>query len=144
MKKQILSIAAALALSLIAAGQCSAQQDAMSVNVPFAFQAGDKVMPAGEYRVGRVSLVLQAVQRIAQSDGDASIMVMTTPVVRTGKAVSPRLVFHRYGSSYFLTEIWTGETQGRQLSKSHGEKELAATIGTEEVAVLAHASSDKL
>jgi hypothetical protein len=143
MKKQMLSIAAALALTLIAAGQCSAQQSAMKVNVPFAFTVGDKAMPAGEYRVAELSRV-QTVQVIAQSDGDASIMVMTHPVVRASKAPTPRLTFHRYGNRYFLTEIWVGDTQGLQLVKSHGENELAAMLGSQEVAVLAYQSSNKL
>jgi hypothetical protein len=144
MKIQMFNIAAALALTLIAAGQCSAQQGILRVNVPFAFTVSDKAMPAGEYRVAELSRVQLTVQVIAQSDGDASIMVMTNAVVRAGKAPTPRLTFHRYGNRYFLTEIWTGDTQGRQLVKSHGENELAATVAMQEVAVLASPSSNKL
>jgi hypothetical protein len=143
MKKQMLTIAATLALTLIAAGQCGAQQSALKVNVPFAFTVGDKAMPAGEYRVADLSRA-QSVQTIQQSDGRASIMVMTNAVVREGDAPSPRLTFHRYGNRYFLVQIWTGGTQGRQLVKSHGERELATTLSMHEVAVLASPSSDKL
>lgn len=143
MKKQMLSVVAALALSLIAAGQCGAQQSAMKVKVPFAFAVGDKIMPPGEYYVGRISPV-QTVQLIAQSNGDASTMVMTNPVTRTGKAPTPRLIFHQYGNSYFLSEIWTGNERGQRLNKPHNEKELATRIGSVEVAVLAQAASDKL
>jgi hypothetical protein len=144
MKNQMFTIAAALALTLIGAGRCGAQQGALRVNVPFAFTVGDKAMPAGEYRVAELSWAQQTVQVIAQSDGDASIMVMTNAVVRAGKAPTPRLTFHRYGNRYFLTEIWIGDTQGRQLVKSRAENELATTLGTQEVAVLASPSSNKL
>lgn len=143
MKKQMLSIAAALALTLIAAGHCGAQQSALSVNVPFAFTVGDKAMPAGEYRVAELSRA-QSVQTIQQSDGNASIMVMTHAVVRDGVAPTPRLTFHRYGNRCFLVQIWTGGTQGRELGKSHVENELAATLSMHEVAVLASPSSNKL
>jgi hypothetical protein len=143
MKKQMLSIAAALALTLIAAGHCGAQQNPIRVKVPFAFSVGDKAMPAGEYRVAELARA-QSVQMIAQSDGQATIMVMTNGVMREGDAPSPRLTFHRYGNRYFLVQIWTGDTQGRQLVKSHGERELATTLSMHEVAVLASPSSDKL
>jgi hypothetical protein len=143
MKKQMLSIAAALALSLIAAGHCGAQQNPIRVKVPFAFSVGDKAMPAGEYRVAELARA-QSVQMIAQSDGQATIMVMTNGVMREGDAPSPRLTFHRYGNRYFLVQIWTGGPQGRELIKSHGEHELAATLSMHEVAVLASPSSNKL
>ncbi|HXN98159.1 MAG TPA: hypothetical protein VN881_03750 [Candidatus Acidoferrales bacterium] len=144
MKTQMFNVAAALALTLIAAGQCGAQQGSLRVNVPFAFTVGDKAMPAGEYRVAELSRVQQTVQVIAQSDGDASIMVMTNAVVRPGKVPTPRLTFHHYGNRYFLAEIWTGDARGRQLVKPHGENELATTLSMQEVAVLASSSSNKL
>jgi len=114
------------------------------VNVPFAFQAGDKMMPAGEYRIRRAISADETIQLIGQSDGVASAVVTTLPLERNGKAVSPRLVFRRYGNDYFLTEIWNGGTQGRHLYQSSREKELAYTLRSEQVALLAHASSDQL
>jgi hypothetical protein len=143
MRKQIISVAAVLFLSIIAAGQCRAQQTPIVVNVPFAFQAGDKMLPAGEYRIRRVLAADETIQLVRQSDGDASTMVTTLPVERRD-APSPRMIFLRYGNEYFLAQIWTGETQGRQLYKSHTEKELATTKGSEEVALLAPVPSDKL
>lgn len=143
MKKQMLTIAAALALTLVVGGQCGAQQSPIKVNVPFAFTVGDKAMPAGEYRVADLSRA-QSVQVIAQSDGDASIMVMTNAVENAGKEPTPRLTFRRYGNRYFLTGIWTGDTQGRQLVKSRGENELASKLSMQEVAVLAAPLSNRL
>ena len=144
MKKQILSVAAAFLLSTIAAARCGAQQNALEVNVPFAFEVGNKMLPAGEYRIGRVSSGDETVQLIRQSDGDAFIIVTTLAVERTGKPLSASLVLNRYGNDYFLAEIWTGNTQGRQLYKSAREKELASTMKKDEVALLARAPSVKL
>ena len=142
MKRQILSVAAALGLSIIAAGQCRAQ-DAVVVKVPFAFQAGDKLMPAGEYRIQPASFSSEAVQVVGKSDGKSTSVVITMPVERNGKAVSPRLVFHRYGNEYFLTEIWKGDAQGRHLYQTSREREFASTLGSREVTLLASAFSDK-
>jgi len=145
MRKQILSITTAFLLTLIAVAQCGAQQNAMTVNIPFAFEVGNKLLPAGEYQVRRVSSGDETVQLIRQSDGEASTIVLTMAVERTGKAPSPSLVFNRYGNDYFLREIWTGNTQGRLLHKSAREKELAKTTGGVgvEVALLARALSAK-
>lgn len=143
MKRQILSVAAALGLSIIAAGQCHAQQPVV-VKVPFAFQAGDKIMPAGQYRIQPASLSSDAVQVVGKSDGKSTAVVITLPVERDGKAVSPRLVFHRYGNEYFLTEIWNGDAQGRHLYQTSREKEFATTLGSREVTLLASAPSGKL
>jgi hypothetical protein len=54
--------------------------------------------------------------------------------VKDGES-TPELVFHKYGNSYFLSEIWTGLGQGRQLPKSEREKELARETRGSEVAV---------
>ena len=51
MKKQALAVAVALLLSAIASGVCYAQQPTLAVHIPFAFQVGDKTLPAGEYRI---------------------------------------------------------------------------------------------
>ena len=48
----------------------------------------------------------------------------------------PELIFHRYGRSYFLAQIWNGEGKGQQLYKSESEKEMARTGARLEVAVL--------
>ena len=77
MRKQIISVAAALLLSIVVAGQCGAQQvGAIDVDIPFAFQAGARTMPAGEYRIQRLSAEMErdpanpAARRKKLDDGD--------------------------------------------------------------------------
>jgi hypothetical protein len=124
MKKQI-AVAVALLAAAIAAGQCYAEQYlSLKGNIPCAFQVGNKTMPAGEYSIQRVSDGDGRIQLIRRTDSSASAMAPTLPVdAKDGKS-EPVLVFHKYGNSYFLSEIWTGESQGRQLFKSEREKEL--------------------
>ena len=52
MKKQILAVAAALVFTALAPAQSHAQQ-VTQAKVPFAFQAGNTMMPAGEYQIQR-------------------------------------------------------------------------------------------
>ena len=45
---------------------------------------------------------------------------------RSTPAVNPELVFHRYGDTYFLSQIWESEeTLGSQIPISRSEKSLA-------------------
>ena len=47
------------------------------------------------------------------------------PIYTDAASVDTRLVFHRYGELYFLSEVWTlGDSSGRQLLKSRQEHAL--------------------
>ena len=142
MRKQIISVAAAFVLSIVAAAQCGAQSvGVIQVNIPFDFQAGKRTLPAGEYRIERLSAEMEGIQLIRQSDGKAATLVTTLPSESKDGTAPARLVFYRYGSEYFLSEIWTDGTHGRRLHKSAREKEMASTLRSTEVAVLAHLPS---
>jgi hypothetical protein len=134
MKKQI-AITVALLAAAIAAGQCYAQQTSLKGDIPFAFQVGNTTMPAGEYVIQRGLVDDGSLQLIRRTDSSASAIAPTIPVDAKGGESEPVLVFHKYGNSYFLSEIWTGEAQGRQLFKSEREKELARESRGSEVAV---------
>ncbi|MFY9530761.1 MAG: hypothetical protein WAR24_17810, partial [Candidatus Acidiferrales bacterium] len=71
MKKQALAVAVALLLSAIASGVCYAQQPTLAVHMPFAFQVGDKTLPAGEYRIEFVPTADGYFQEIRRTDGEA-------------------------------------------------------------------------
>jgi hypothetical protein len=67
---------------------------------------------------------------------------MVVPQCSIEKMSAPslgKLVFHRYGNAYFLSEVWpTGSTLGKQLRKSKAELEIAkAGAPTEGAAVYA-------
>lgn len=138
MKMKLFAGAAALLLSVVAAGNCFAQQPALSVNIPFAFQAGSQTLPAGEYRVETVLNSSGCMQRIRQVNGGASAVMVTISVDSSKGAPEPELLFNRYGDKYFLWQIWTGDDSGRQLFKSHREKELALESVSGEIALLLH------
>jgi hypothetical protein len=142
MRKQIISVAAAFVLSIIAAAQCGAQSvGVIQVNIPFEFQAGNRTLPAGEYRIERLSSQMEGIQLIRRSDGTAATLVTTLPSESNDETAPARLIFDRYGNEYFLAQIWTDGTHGRHLNKSTREKETASTLGRTEVAVLADAPS---
>jgi hypothetical protein len=141
MKKQAFAMVVGLLLSIAAASVCYAQRPALGTNIPFAFQVGDKTLPAGEYRVQSMSAGSGDVQLIRQTDGDALTVVLTMAVDPKDGKSEPQLIFNHYGNSYFLSQIWTGAGQGRELSKSKREKEAALGQVRTEVALLAYPSS---
>jgi hypothetical protein len=142
MKKQI-AVAVAMLAAAIAAGQCYAQPIALKADIPFVFQVGNKPMPAGEYWVQRVNDGDRGLQLIRRTDSSANALALTNPVdAKNGKS-DPVLVFHKYGNSYFLSEIWTGESQGRLLLKSEREKELSREATGSEVTVLLHSVPER-
>ena len=142
MKKQI-AVAVALMAAAMAAGQCYAQQPASKADIPFAFQVANQTMPAGEYLIERVSDTHLRAQMIRRTDSSAAVIALTFAAdAKNGKS-EPQLLFHKYGNSYFLSEIWTGQGQGRQLLKSEREKELARETRGSEVAVSLQSVSER-
>jgi len=136
MKTKLSIVAAALLLSVVATGTCYAQQTTLAVKIPFAFQAGDHTLPAGEYRVESALTGTKTIQRLRQVDGDAVMVFMTIPVETRNGRPNPKLVFNCYGQTRFLSQIWTGDSEGRQLFKSYREKQTATGERGREIALL--------
>ena len=142
MKKQAYMIITMIVL-LTVAGLSSANAQTngnpqLVANVPFAFNLGDKTMPAGEYIVQCTNPdSSQKVLRVRSKNGHDSTLVLTNSV--TGKINDDgRLVFYRYGDQYFFAQAWLpADNTGMQAPKSRGEKgrELAREKRTTETVV---------
>lgn len=135
MKKQMLAAALALVFTALAPTQSHAQQ-VMQAKIPFAFQAGSTMLPAGEYRVQRALTATESVQQIRKTDSSSAVFVGTYSTDPGNKYLEPQLIFHCYTNVCFLSEIWTGNRQGRKLIESRREKELARAHAENELAVL--------
>ncbi|MFZ0521586.1 MAG: hypothetical protein WAL95_11220 [Candidatus Acidiferrales bacterium] len=138
MTKQILAVAAALLFTALAPVTSHAQQPTQA-KVPFAFQAGSKLMPAGEYRVQRASSATTTNQLIRSTDSSASTFVLTNAIEdHSDKNTDARLIFHCYNNQAecFLSEVWNGNGQGLKLIESRREKELSRAASENELAVV--------
>jgi hypothetical protein len=136
MKKQILAVAAALFFTALAPAQSHAQQ-VTQAKVPFAFQAGNTMMPAGEYQIQRALPSTKAVQQIRRTDSSAATFVLTNVVESRDKNADSKLIFHCYSNECFLSEIWIGSGQGLKLMPSRREKEVSLAKAENELAVVA-------
>ena len=130
MKRSHLTIAVAFVLSILLTSAV-AQTGAVKANVPFDFSIAKQSFPAGEYTIKINGTMLQ----LAQLDGSNSIMVPRFTAAYKNN-VTPRLVFHRYGTRSFLAQVWTTDTV-HELLASPREIEYARTDKQEQVVVLA-------
>jgi hypothetical protein len=107
------------AVAMVSTSQAFAQGGEMRVNVPFAFNNGSQVMPAGVYKVS-----IQSQHVIMLSGYSRSGFVTANP--ESGRAAAKgKLIFQRYGNEYFLREVWPAESNtGEKCTKSKLEREV--------------------
>jgi hypothetical protein len=110
--------------------------------IPFDFVAGEKILPAGTYRVEPVRRDSYTVWEVRSTTGRAGAVVMTS-AVGSGAAeeVEPRLVFRKYAETYVLAQLWpSSDPSGREVAPSRrGRAEAARNVKPEAVTVMAHA-----
>jgi hypothetical protein len=99
--KRIITIAIFALTGILSVGSALAQATAIRVKVPFAFNAGDKLLPPGTYTI---TLVSADVIRIQDRDQHISILSTETRDNRRSEN-GDELVFARYGDRYFLQEV---------------------------------------
>ncbi len=135
MKNQLLALIG-LGL-LLATASAYAQTGVVKANVPFNFIVNKTEMPAGQYTVKPLGLTGVAMT-IQSTDNQAVQTILPLSCESAQVQKTTRLVFHRYGSQYFLAQIWTaGNNRGEELSKSGRESEVAMDYPVQDVVVVA-------
>ena len=131
MKRQLVSslsmfviITGVFAMAVVSA---NGQSIRLTAQVPFDFMVGDKALPAGEYSVNSIIQDGSAL-RIRNAEATDSAMRLTNSIVAKPNNSQSRLVFHRYGQTYFLAEVWR-DSDGRQLLQSKQERAMRRELG---------------
>jgi hypothetical protein len=115
---------AALALSVGPAlsGPAAAQDQSVTVNIPFDFSANDQNVPAGTYRIS-----LQAPRYLLFVDTQSTktqYLMLVQPTWEQNSKDRGHLIFRRYGDSNYLYQVWMpGQGEGRQFVHSRTEQE---------------------
>src|SRR5262245_4086983 len=80
-------------------------QARLIANVPFDFYMEQKTLPAGSYEVLSISNKVDLIQNTKTDDASFLIRAVHIQAVHDH---GPMTIFHKYGSQYFLSEIWDG------------------------------------
>ena len=134
MKRNLLITAA---LAMLGTTAASAQTVNLQATVPFSFTVNRATMPAGRYSLRSVDNPGPALA-IRNLDSNATNTVLSIAFASTKDASKTKLVFHRYGGQYFLSQIWiAGNSRGREIPPSAREKEMAKAYSMEQVILVA-------
>ena len=116
----MMTLALAAASAVVANGQ---SKQKLIAQVPFDFVVAQKTLRAGEHHVRAVNQVGDAIA--IKSTGGDQVLRLSSPKGRSSRQMAAKLVFHRYGNTYFLSQIWmAGESMGRELPKTREERAL--------------------
>lgn len=126
MKKQVITMIAVVAFFATLAVTSVQAQNAgtISVSIPFDFAIAGKTLPAGDYNVRRSIEGDRELTTIRNVDKSGALYLPQTHPVQTNEVPSEsRLVFNKYGSQYFLSQVWlSGRTVGYELPKTARER----------------------
>ncbi|PWT82739.1 MAG: hypothetical protein C5B44_01670 [Acidobacteria bacterium] len=134
MKRQVLKsltmltviVTVAFAAAVVSANAQS--QRRVIANVPFDFVIGDKALPAGEYSANMTTSDASVIVLQRADSNDTAVRITNSILPRPNKTQA-RLVFHRYGQTYFLAEVWAGgDNIGRQLLPSKQERQMKREV----------------
>ena len=134
MQKQLwktVGFLAALLATSTALGQ-SNRGDTIA-DIPFAFTVANYTLPVGRYTIRRLG---ETALRISSPHNHGTV-VLTHAVEGKAPESKGKMVFHRYGESYFLSEVWVaGDGMGRKVFQSRAEEELDVKRAEMQIAVL--------
>ena len=139
MKRQIASFLGVFGLLLVAAC-ANAQSVNVKANVPFDFVVGNVTIPAGAYSIQSINDSIGSPTLVIRSaNNKVARLVGSNGAENLNPAATSHLLFHRYGDTYFLAQIWMqGERHGRELTQTRRETEMAKNLRlSEDVIVLA-------
>ena len=121
-KRKVLLAVAAL---LIAAGSAYGQS-IVAVTVPFSFFAGSRNLPAGDYTIElNHEKSIMTVRSNGRSGNINTVVMLASSGQQSTKPDQSYALFNRYGSQYFLTQVWR-EGVGQTLPRGKLEREFAS------------------
>jgi len=137
MKKRIFKVMATTGFFILLVSGAYAQMETHIIaNIPFAFIAGTKTFPAGEYTIDRPSINEPGLILIRGVDNKQALFLNVENVQARKTPEKTELVFNEIGDKYFLSKIWvTGEDSGREIPKPRPDRELERVALAQQVSL---------
>ncbi len=134
MKKQIFSAVVTgclLALMITVPAHAQMPGTTMRATIPFDFIVRGKTLSAGNYEIKRISDSPEGLIIRNVNEKRDHVMFATEPVEPRKIPNRSEIVFHRYGDSYFLSEVLTaGEETGQEVLPSRAERQLRSQMAS--------------
>lgn len=126
------AILAVVMLFTVASAGAEGSVQRYEFNVPFAFNVGNKTLPAGEYMVSSGNDTVM----VRSKDGKQTVIVLPARTRGSNNIRRDiRLTFKSYGDRFYLSQIWLQDNIGRELKKPrHIATEVAETSATIDIA----------
>jgi hypothetical protein len=119
-KRIFKSLPAVSLLALFMAAASPSQAAEVSADVPFSFTVNGATLPPGTYTVSTSGALGSVLVRGATGSAFA-----ISNRLDTNGSDDCKLVFHKYGDTYILRQIWMGGgSTGRELPRPRLEREL--------------------
>jgi len=124
-KLSIVCVVLSLFVVLATARAFAQTEGRITTNIPFAFVAGNKVLPAGEYTIQRGVPEDPELLLIRSADNRVALFLNVEDTYARQTPTETKLIFNRIGDEYFLSRIWVAGVQvGREVPRSRAEREL--------------------
>ena len=123
--KYLSGIFLGLVLTVLAVPSRAEDLGKLKVTVPFSFSVADKQFAAGNYLIEKAGKAGALI--IRNEDNGTQQIVFGIPLDSGDTGKHERVVFERYGSEHFLSQIWfSGDEDGQELVRGASEKRAAA------------------
>jgi hypothetical protein len=135
MKNSITSLVASglvsCALAIGAATPSFAQSTSLvKADIPFAFQANGKLMPAGTYIIGQEN---GSIMRLSGTDNHVQALAMALRDNGVKPATVSKITFNKYGDHYFLHNVWVaGSTTSYRCTTTKQEKNIVRELRSQQ------------
>ncbi len=113
-------LAVVVALAAVSA-QAQTSRNTQKFTVPFEFNVGGEVLPAGDYIV----LVENQTVRVRKDDGQANAIVLSQRTL-TANHSDVKLTFRQYGDQLCLSQVWLADGLGREVKRQPKDSDYLA------------------
>ena len=121
-------LAVAAFIVMLGASSAKASTLLLRADIPFAFMAGDTMLPAGTYSITEATPGVLQIRN--EKFGSEAAFVQARSLETMKPQDSGKLVFNRYGDTYFLNQVWS-DVASYSLPKSQSEISLSNELAAE-------------
>jgi hypothetical protein len=123
MKRHLILVAIIILAGTFTAGAQSLGAQRVVAHIPFAFNVGNRSLPAGKYTITVLNPTSdQKVLQIRSTNGRSTAMIFTTALMGN-VSDDAKLVFQRYGNQYFFARAQlAGDSTSLAAVKSRAER----------------------